>query len=510
VLTLATPAWLFAWLFVPAIRWLHRSGPPRRRVPVPSLAPWPRTERVGPAAGVRRPPDPAWRRRALLVALLAAALAGPGWIARPDRVTLWIDDARSILTREGASTRLDAGLALAARALADDGAAVEVRTLCTPWRAWRELGTDAASAIAAGAAEHDACAPPPAALRGTNARHWLLTDGARELPGLDSYERVLRVGSATRNAGIVRLAARRSLGTPGHADVEIEVRTGGAVDERRTLVLDDGERRIATFPLQLPPGAAKTLRTSVPLPESLRAHLDPADALVADDALALPSGALPALQAVVDPACAAVLRDAIHAHPALRAGEGAPAIAFTCGGRETRPGEYHVRFAAGTDAAVVETLAWSPAAAAASRRRVTAESVRVRGRLAPDVGDRVLLSAHGAPVVVQPTTGTIDVALFPGSGDAAAPLLIAFLADAAAGRPLLDAPAVVRRAAGSVAIAPRATGGSAPAAAPGPSTARRVDLARVPLALASLLLLVELVLLARRAAAAPAAAAGPT
>jgi len=136
LLSVATPAWLLGLLLVPAIRWLHRGGPQRRAVPVASLALWRRAETTGPAAGARRPPDPAWRRRALLAALLSLALAGLQSAAPLERITLWVDDSLSMLTREDGGTRLERGLATVAEAAATQpGVAIEVRALGNPWTA---------------------------------------------------------------------------------------------------------------------------------------------------------------------------------------------------------------------------------------------------------------------------------------------------------------------------------------------------------------------------------------
>ena len=111
MLTFASPLWLFGILLVPVIRWLHRGGRQLRAVPVSRLDLWRRAAASSPAAGERRPPDPAWRRRALFTALLAIALAGPQLPEQRTDVTLWIDDSLSMLTREEHATRLAEGLA---------------------------------------------------------------------------------------------------------------------------------------------------------------------------------------------------------------------------------------------------------------------------------------------------------------------------------------------------------------------------------------------------------------
>ena len=134
LLSFLTPLWLAGLVLLPAIRWLHRAGPPRREVAVSRLALWRGAEASRPNPGARRPPDPAWRRRALLAALLLIALAGPRWPEERVRVTLWVDDSLSMLTREASGTRLAEGLASARSQLAElPQADVEVRVLSDPW-----------------------------------------------------------------------------------------------------------------------------------------------------------------------------------------------------------------------------------------------------------------------------------------------------------------------------------------------------------------------------------------
>ena len=105
LLSFAAPIWLSGLLLLPVIRWLHRGGRQRRAVPVSRLDLWQRSVASSPAAGERRPPDPAWRRRALLTALLFIALSEPQLPEQRTRITLWVDDSLSMLTREAQRQR---------------------------------------------------------------------------------------------------------------------------------------------------------------------------------------------------------------------------------------------------------------------------------------------------------------------------------------------------------------------------------------------------------------------
>ena len=119
LLSFAAPIWLSGLLLLPVIRWLHRGGRAPARVPVSRLDLWQRSAASSPAAGERRPPDPAWRRRALVTALLFVALSEPQLPEPRTRITLWVDDSLSMLTREASGTRLAEGLARARSLLAD-------------------------------------------------------------------------------------------------------------------------------------------------------------------------------------------------------------------------------------------------------------------------------------------------------------------------------------------------------------------------------------------------------
>ena len=233
--------WLFGLLLLPVIRWLHRGGRQRRAVPVSRLDLWRRAAASSPAAGERRPPDPAWRRRALLTALLVVALAEPQLPEQRTDITLWIDDSLSMLTREEHGTRLAEGLAQVRSLLAEvPHADVEVRTLGDPWHSLGALTDATVATVVAGAGRKQPAAPPAALLR-RDSLHWLLTDGAHaalfEWPGDSRPDRVIQVASVTRNVGLERLSARRNLNDPE------QVRRAAQGHERRDRRRNAGGRR---------------------------------------------------------------------------------------------------------------------------------------------------------------------------------------------------------------------------------------------------------------------------
>jgi len=321
LLTLAAPAWLLGVLLLPVIRWLHRGGRQARAVPVSRLGLWRRTAASSPAVGERRPPDPAWRRRALLTALLFVALAEPRMPQQRTEITVWVDDSVSMLTREEHGTRLDEGLAQV-RALLDEipRADVQVRTLGDPWQRLGAPTESTVATLAAGVGRKEPAAPPGALLR-RDSLHWLVTDGAHaalfEWPGGSRPDRIIQVGSVTRNVGLERLSARRNLNDPDQYDVLLKVANGGNAAETRVVVLATEAGEIARSTLRLEPGGSTLFTATTPASANVRASLQPGDALAEDDQIVLDLRPLHRHRVATDAKCPAALRAAIAAHPAL-------------------------------------------------------------------------------------------------------------------------------------------------------------------------------------------------
>ncbi len=234
-MTLATPAWLLGLLLVPAIWYLHRSGPILRRHPVASLDLWQDDRARAAQAGERRPPDSAWLRRAAILTLLCIALAGPQWQRPAARVTLWVDDSLSMQTVEDGETRLGRGLRLAQAALRETAVHdVIVRPLSDPARAYPSVNAVTMQAIESRAGTREPQLPAPDALAPARA-HWLVTDGADE--GINAWlgntavERVIQVASSSRNVGITRVTLRPQPADPQSGAIQILLRNGGSEPE---------------------------------------------------------------------------------------------------------------------------------------------------------------------------------------------------------------------------------------------------------------------------------------
>lgn len=469
MLSFATPAWLLGLLLVPVIRWLHRGGPQLRRVPVASLALWRKAAVAGPSAGTRRPPDPAWRRRALAAALLAVALAGPHLLAPIERVTLWVDDSISMLTQESGGSRLETGLATVAEELAAQRRAeVEVRTLGNPWQAFDGLAPDTVTAVLAAAGQREPAAPPAGLLR-ADRQHWLLTDGADPEVAAASadagFARVFRVGEVARNAGLVRLSARRSLGERGRLDLELQASNGGDTTEERVVVLSNDSGELTRASVTLAAGDTALLSAQAPMSSTVRARLEPGDALAADDVLVLDASALAMRGVVVDAACPAGLVAALRAHPALTVVESdmAADLAVKCGSAAVTTAIPRIRILLDRASVAIDgAVTWSPGVDARQRRNFDAVALRTRGQLAPPGdGDEVLLAAGPTALIVQRRTAPaplIETALDTETAapePAVTPLLVAFLVDRALSAALLDPVAAAARDERAVQVAPR-------------------------------------------------------
>lgn len=513
MLSLLAPWWLLGLALLPVIRWLHRGGPHRKSVRVSHLALWRGAELRLATPGERLPPDPAWRRRALLAALLFIALAGPLLPDERRRVTLWVDDSMSMLTREVNGTRIAQGLATARSLLAAAAPVdVDVRALGDPWRSLGALDDASAAVLVAGSGRGEPHAPPPALLR-SDTRHWLLTDGADptlfDWPAGLRPDRVIQVGSVTRNVGLERLSARRNPQHPDRFDVHAKVTNGGATAETRQVRFSVGAAEVASAAVSVEPGASVLVSVSIAASASVRATLQPGDALAEDDAIAVDLAVLRRLRVAIDPGCPRALVAAIAAHPALAVAPPAAAdvdAALDCAAGLALPGVATLQIRAGAAPVPARgVVQWSPAVPARRRIALDSESLQVVARLEPGPADDVLLQLGAEPVVVRRAgpSQRVETALDFGSMAAlrspVLPLLVNLLFEQLLDRRLLDQSATTDRGPRAVLVAPlqRADAvAGAPAAVAAPP---QHDAVRAVLGIALLALLWEVIALARQA-----------
>lgn len=332
MLSLASPFWLLGWLSLPVIRWLHRFTVGDRNVTVSALFLWPPPS-VTAAAG-RKPgkPEPYWRLRALIVALLMLALAGPALEGAGEHtIDVWVDDSLSMQTVENGQTRLQTAFDQLDGALLATGAThVQLHSLLNPavqisWRADNlQHGRERWPGPVLSGSAHPR--PPLTALMNRNHEHWLITDGAD--PGLDAWagkaplNRILQNGKAGDNAAVTLLSVRPGLGKGGAAQVLLTVHNLGMQATTRVLSVYAGDALRYREALQLLPYDRRNIRFALPVsgsPPSLRATLTPADSLAADDTLSLAaSSALSPVSVSMDVDCPSVLKTALRTHPRIR------------------------------------------------------------------------------------------------------------------------------------------------------------------------------------------------
>lgn len=471
MLTLASPAWLLGLLLVPAIWYLHRSGPILRRHPVASLDLWHDERAVAAQAGTRRPRDRAWLRRAAIVTLLCLALAGPQWQRPAERVTVWVDDSLSMQTLEQGVTRLDRGLQLAQSALRESAVRdVIVRPLSQPARTYSSLDAATVASLQSGSGSVEPSLPAAATLAPSRS-HWLVTDGADEALnawlGDSTVDRVIQVATTAANVGITRVAVRAQPGRADSGALQILLRNGGNTAQTRTVEVMAGADTLASMPVSIAAGAAVTLTQIVPLPvPRVTVRLVPADALPLDDRADVDVTALDPVAVHVDASCPRAVRRAASTHPAFALASGGDAgLVIDCGagwGGELQTPRI-VLHEGPEQPLEAGTIAWSKSLAGAPQRVVNFPP-RVRGRLdAARASDEVLLAAGDVPLIVRRdgSPRVVETSLDLGapelSGTETVPLLVALLADAALDAVLLDRIAALDRGMTASMIAARET-----------------------------------------------------
>ncbi len=471
MLSWAAPLWLFGLALLPLIRWLHRGGRNRRALPVSRLELWRGSAASPSTAGKDQPPDPAWRRRALLAALLFIALAQPQWPERRPSITLWVDDSLSMLTREPPQeTRLVAALAQARAQLAQvEHGDLAVRTLSDPWRDLGPLTDAVVAMLAAGAGQSEPAAPPTALLH-SDRLHWLLTDGADlkplSWPEDTRPDRIIQVANVTGNVGLERLSARRSPDQPERIDLLLKLTNGGAAIETRELVIATEAGEVGRSRHRLDPGTSAIASLSIPASASVRATLQPADALTEDDGIALQLTTLRKRSVDIDPRCPAALVAAVSAHPALTV---APETAtdvdavLDCGSRAAAQGVMTLRvISTQTPMPVPGPLKWSSTLHASNHILLDAGRLLVAARLQARPADVVLLAAADRPLIIARAGASklIETSLDFGSmanhAGPEVPLLVNLMFEQLFGGILLDQIAIIDRGPGASRVAPHA------------------------------------------------------
>jgi len=418
------PLWL-AWLgIIPVIRWLHRWQAPLSAWPVSAIFLWQHATQEDAPGRTKKPPDAVWRRRALVVALLIAALANPYWKAESGLLTVWVDDSLSMQAVENGRTRLATLLASLEGELDESGATwaeIELRSLSDPGRVRSMSGSVVADPGDWQTGSLLEPAGPPGPLMSDAGSHWLLTDGASE--GVQSWarrvsiERLLQTGSATENSAVSHLAARRSLAIATDLDVLVSVSNSGLQNDARRVALYSGGQLLNFSDLSLPAGETVHWQAQVAAGElPLSARLSPGDVLRRDDELTLSLERFVPLATVVEASCGPALRRAIATHPSLRIHreEARPALSVSCPGDifpaavATAPNSAraHVRALIASPQTAVTTPVWTPYSGGLSNLALAgtwlsaAHLVEQWPDRATGARDRILLDSADMPLVL--------------------------------------------------------------------------------------------------------------
>lgn len=322
------PLWLIALGLIPLIRWLHRWQSPLSSWPVSALFLWKNPTADQQAGKEKRPPEPAWRRRALAAAFMITALSGPYLQSESRSLTVWIDDSLSLGTIENGSTRLETLFARLASALEEHDPAWEeitLRSLTNPGRAQHysagDFGAIDPDDWQAGRSAEPANLTIP--FLTAQSSHWLLTDGATQdvhtWAQQASLQRVIQAGVQTENSALTKLAVRRGLGEADRLDVLVAIHNAGLDADTRQLEIRDGQKLLQTTDVSLKAGETFYWQAQLAVSgKSISAFLQPSDYLDHDDMLTVDLGQLEPVSTHVDETCGPALMRALSTHPRLK------------------------------------------------------------------------------------------------------------------------------------------------------------------------------------------------
>ena len=477
------PLWLLGLLLIPAVWWLHRSRGHGALFPVASLLLWESTRADASASTRAQRADPAWRRRALLVSLLAVALAAPTLNIEHKQVIVWLDDGLSMMAVErNGQKRWQLGIDQVQKVAAGyPDRSFRLRTLGGNRKA---LPLGRPTVLTPRIDESDL--PAPASLD-ANLEHWLLTDGTD--PALTAWaaaagiERVFVTGSSTDNVALLAIAARPNLIVPTRLDLDITIGNNGGAAATRTLAVFAGPERLMQSPLVLQAGELTNVRLDIARPETaLRAILNPGDALELDDSLELPLASFRRNRVALAGTCGAALRRAIAAHPQFDISDNvAVDLRIVCGAEAScNAGVACVTLLRGNASQVLPAdILWSQDAIDAGAAVALPVGLRAQaGGLRVGVNDQVLMWAGKEPQVrvtvaaPRQLVTSLDLASPAVSNQPEYALLVAALLDSALGRPQLQKVARLARDRGASRIAAsRAPSRSPPTTRPAPTPA---------------------------------------
>jgi len=351
----SSPGWLWGLVVLPLVWALHKLRARRGEFAVSAVFLW-RYAAFEETTGSRwSSADPAWRRRALILALLILAEAGAHW-SDSRFIEIWLDDSVSMLVDEGKAKRHEMALQVLREALDDlSPFRAVIHSLTYPGRSVRFDSSYAnrwEGEVESWFQDPGPGVQMPLAMEmSPDAGHWLVTDGAdsdvNRWADAAQLSRIVQVGTARDNLALTALSLRPSLKSENGLNGILELANAGDAEARRTIELYVGERMLRSWPVVVSSGGTETLAFDLPKPVDgpLIARSKPADALTYDDELAL---AYPQrVHARLFGACGRHLSAALSVHPALTfpSDNGNDAdLAVVCGNGEAGAGRVRIRF----------------------------------------------------------------------------------------------------------------------------------------------------------------------
>lgn len=468
----SSPGWLWGLVVLPLVWALHKLRARRGELAVSAVFLW-RFAASEETTGSRwSSADPAWRRRALILALLILAEAGARWTDSRS-IEIWLDDSVSMLVDEGEAKRHEMALQVLREALEDlSPFRAVIHSLTYPGRSVR---FDSLSAnrwegeVDSWFQDPGPGVQMPLAMEmSPDAVHWLVTDGAdsdvNRWADTAQLSRIVQVGRARDNLALTALALRPSLKSENGLNGVLELANTGDAEARRTIELYVGERMLRSWSVVVSSGGTETLAFDLPDPvdSPLIARSKPADALAYDDELAL---AYPQrVRARLFGACGRHLSTALSVHPALTfpsGDENDVDLAVVCGNGEAGASRARLRFQrTGRSHTLGKPVLWTSGARELKHVFLDHRWLRAfpAGAFGPDSGKALLAAGSEWLIASNENPSEIDVRLdmeFQAFAEQPEyPVLIAGLIERLLPEARLDRVHAARRSSGESRIAP--------------------------------------------------------
>jgi len=336
--------------------------------------------------------------------------------------------------------------------------------------------------------------------------NWLVSDGTDQIVNTwmrnAGFSRTIAVGSLTENTAITAVMARRALQpeTPHHGSVWVT--NMGSGNSIRALTIRVDGQIIVSEDIEIAPGGETYRSFGVPTGTAVvAATLLPADALALDDTLEIALGSLRPVAVDFNKLCGSHFSAAMNAHPGLELHTGAeqkPELTVRCTPFPRPLASASISVHTGNNyEAITGLVEWHQPIPELSGMFLDRSWLQINKDSAPPLSDRTLLSAPDMNLsLIDAQAGVVDVFLDLESAPIVErleyPLLVNTLVELALARPVLDPVVLATRNPAESRIDRQSVADitASPVAVP----QVRTDLAPYLLAMAALLLLVDIIL----------------